>query len=106
MFAEILRFWLDRGIGGFRVDMAHGLLKDPDLADAPGAPLLLALPWVRIHRSGGSNSAFPRSPTFRSARCLPTRACGSASRHVLGRVDLSNRQARLVAGPPAANVRR
>jgi alpha-glucosidase len=44
MFAEILRFWLDRGIGGFRVDVAHGLLKDPDLADAPGAPLLLALP--------------------------------------------------------------
>ena len=33
MFEEILRFWLDRGIAGFRIDVAHGLFKDPDLAD-------------------------------------------------------------------------
>lgn len=39
MFEEILRFWLDRGIGGFRVDVAHGLLKDPDLADVPDATM-------------------------------------------------------------------
>ena len=39
MFAEILRFWLDRGIGGFRVDVAHGLLKDPDLADVANATM-------------------------------------------------------------------
>ena len=35
MFEEILRFWLDRGVGGFRVDVAHGLFKDPNLADVP-----------------------------------------------------------------------
>jgi alpha-glucosidase len=39
MFSEILRFWLDRGIGGFRVDVAHGLFKDPELADVPDATL-------------------------------------------------------------------
>jgi alpha-glucosidase len=39
MFDEILRFWLDRGIGGFRVDVAHGLFKDPHLADVPDATL-------------------------------------------------------------------
>ena len=39
MFEQILRFWLDRGIGGFRVDVAHGLFKDPDLADVPDATL-------------------------------------------------------------------
>jgi alpha-glucosidase len=39
MFEEILRFWLDRGIGGFRVDVAHGLYKDPDLADVADATL-------------------------------------------------------------------
>jgi alpha-glucosidase len=33
MFAGILRFWLGRGVAGFRVDVAHGLFKDPDLAD-------------------------------------------------------------------------
>jgi alpha-glucosidase len=39
MFRDILRFWLDRGIGGFRVDVAHGLLKDPALADVADATL-------------------------------------------------------------------
>jgi len=32
-FHSILRFWLDRGVDGFRVDVAHGLAKDPDLPD-------------------------------------------------------------------------
>jgi alpha-glucosidase len=32
-FRDILRFWLDRGASGFRVDVAHGLAKDPDYPD-------------------------------------------------------------------------
>ncbi|MET0974586.1 MAG: glycoside hydrolase family 13 protein [Leifsonia sp.] len=32
-FREILRFWLDRGVDGFRVDVAHGLVKQPGLPD-------------------------------------------------------------------------
>jgi alpha-glucosidase len=32
-FADILRFWLDRGVDGFRVDVAHGMVKQADLAD-------------------------------------------------------------------------
>ncbi|MEV6299732.1 glycoside hydrolase family 13 protein [Actinoplanes sp. NPDC051861] len=32
-FVDILRFWLDRGVDGFRVDVAHGLIKDADLTD-------------------------------------------------------------------------
>jgi alpha-glucosidase len=32
-FREILRFWLDRGVDGFRVDVAHGLKKAPGLPD-------------------------------------------------------------------------
>ena len=39
MFEEILRFWLDRGVGGFRVDVAHGLFKDPQLADVADVTL-------------------------------------------------------------------
>lgn len=27
-FRSVLRFWLDRGVDGFRVDVAHGLMKD------------------------------------------------------------------------------
>jgi alpha-glucosidase len=34
-FEEILRFWLDRGVDGFRIDVAHGLVKDASLADEP-----------------------------------------------------------------------
>ena len=30
-FRDILRFWLRRGVDGFRVDVAHGLVKDPAL---------------------------------------------------------------------------
>lgn len=32
-FRRILRFWLDRGVDGFRVDVAHGLIKDQDFPD-------------------------------------------------------------------------
>ena len=33
-FRSILRFWLDRGVDGFRVDVAHGLIKQPGYPDA------------------------------------------------------------------------
>jgi alpha-glucosidase len=32
-FERILRFWLDRGVGGFRIDVAHSLIKDKELRD-------------------------------------------------------------------------
>jgi alpha-glucosidase len=32
-FKDILRFWLDRGVDGFRIDVAHGLIKHEDLPD-------------------------------------------------------------------------
>jgi alpha-glucosidase len=34
-FDDILRFWLDRGIAGFRIDVAHGIVKDRELRDNP-----------------------------------------------------------------------
>ncbi len=32
---EVLRFWLDRGVDGFRADVVHNIGKDPMLPDAP-----------------------------------------------------------------------
>ena len=33
MFEGVLRFWLDRGVDGFRIDVAHGLYKEESLRD-------------------------------------------------------------------------
>ncbi|WP_433652800.1 glycoside hydrolase family 13 protein [Micromonospora zamorensis] len=32
-FEDVLRFWLDRGVDGFRVDVAHGMIKADGLPD-------------------------------------------------------------------------
>ncbi|MFE0626545.1 alpha-amylase family glycosyl hydrolase [Streptomyces sp. NPDC058864] len=34
-FEHVLRFWLDRGVDGFRIDVAAGLFKHPALPDSP-----------------------------------------------------------------------
>jgi alpha-glucosidase len=35
---DVLRFWLDRGVDGFRVDVMHHLLKDTEFRDNPPNP--------------------------------------------------------------------
>jgi alpha-glucosidase len=35
-FLSVLRFWFDRGVDGFRIDVAHGLAKDTSYPDAHG----------------------------------------------------------------------
>jgi alpha-glucosidase len=49
-FTSVLRFWLDRGADGFRIDVAHGLAKDPEMPDltgeyAPTGPALAGHPY-------------------------------------------------------------
>jgi alpha-glucosidase len=43
----VLAFWLARGVDGFRIDVAHGLGKDPALADLP--PELERLPMSAVN---------------------------------------------------------
>lgn len=52
---HILRFWLDAGVDGFRVDVAHGLVKAPGLPDFEGSMHLPDNPpemhppmWIRM----------------------------------------------------------
>jgi alpha-glucosidase len=35
---DVLRFWLDRGVDGFRIDVAQFVAKDPELRDNPPNP--------------------------------------------------------------------
>lgn len=53
-FERVLRFWLDRGVSGFRVDVAHALVKAPGLPDWGG------------RADGGSSDGFPghEAPMF------------------------------------------
>jgi len=36
---DVLRFWLDRGVDGFRADVVHLIGKDPELPDIPAEPV-------------------------------------------------------------------
>jgi alpha-glucosidase len=36
-FDDILRFWFDRGVAGFRIDVCHSIIKDRQLRDNPAA---------------------------------------------------------------------
>lgn len=49
-FADVLRFWLDRGVAGLRIDVASALFKDPALPDDdPGLPV--SAPCGHRHRA-------------------------------------------------------
>ena len=43
---DVVRFWLARGVDGFRVDAVNGLLKDAELRDDPPASGTFPLPLV------------------------------------------------------------
>jgi alpha-glucosidase len=47
-FEAIMRFWLDRGIDGFRIDVAHGIVKHRDLPDQPPSEAHDPWPWQRL----------------------------------------------------------
>jgi alpha-glucosidase len=37
---DVVRFWLERGVDGFRIDVAHYIMKDPEMRDNPLDPSL------------------------------------------------------------------
>ncbi len=55
---DVVRFWLDRGIDGFRVDVVHLIGKDPDLADDPAD--LLPIPHVALNHRDEAHALLRR----------------------------------------------
>ena len=57
-FRSVLRFWLDRGVDGFRVDVAHGMIKAEGLPD-----------WEeRVHMVEGTDTVEEAGGTDRETR--------------------------------------
>ncbi len=50
---DVVRFWLERGVDGFRIDVAHYIMKDPQMRDNPLAPE----PARSIHKPLGDYDA-------------------------------------------------
>ena len=85
---DVVRFWLERGVDGFRLDAIQGLMKDPEMRDDPPAdsPFGLPLPeeYGRLDHVHSTDSpdmgtpwprcATPRATPRWSARstCPPT----------------------------------
>jgi alpha-glucosidase len=74
---DVLRFWLDRGAAGYRVDAIDRLLKDPELRDDPPASRPYGLPL----RSDQAHLALTNSrnaPDMGEALAKIREACGDA----------------------------
>jgi alpha-glucosidase len=55
---DVLRFWMDRGVDGFRADVVHCIGKDPALADAPAD--LAGLPACIFDHGPGTHECLRR----------------------------------------------
>lgn len=62
----VLRFWLDRGVDGFRVDVAHGMVKAEGLPDWAGAAAMVEgeQPDAEETENAAEGHMNPPSPFF------------------------------------------
>ena len=73
--ASVLRFWLDRGVDGFRVDVAHGLAKKAGLPD-----------WTPDPDAEHPASTSSSRRTGRSPACTRSTATGTGCSPSSGRI--------------------
>ena len=88
--ADVVRFWLDRGVDGFRVDAIDRLLKDASLRDDPVAEVPFGLPlgeeFATLSHVHSTNS-----PEIQAAIAVVRRAAGDA--YLVGEVYLPSSEA-------------
>ena len=92
--AAILRFWLDRGVDGFRVDVAHGLIKADGLPDytPPADAASMGGDEDGRARTGASPACTTSTATgtrcspstTATARCAPRPGCRPPTRRRCG----------------------
>ena len=77
-FGDTLRFWADRGVDGFRIDVAHGLRKDLSEPYAPWGEI------ADLMREDGSGTAttFTRSMPIGGGSSTPTNRPATQSRRL------------------------
>ena len=74
---DVLRFWLDRGVSGYRIDAIDRLLKDPQLRDDPPAAEPFGLP-LREDEAKLALTHSRNAPDTGEALARIREACGSA----------------------------
>jgi alpha-glucosidase len=74
---DVLRFWLDRGAAGYRVDAIDRLLKDPELRDDPPANEPYGLP-LREDQAHLALTNSRNAPDMGEALAKIREACGDA----------------------------
>src|ERR671933_725013 len=63
--ADVMRFWLRRGVDGFRIDVADGLGKDPERADNPWPMVKPTRESVGLRHDEDWDSVFDRVAELR-----------------------------------------
>lgn len=94
---DVVRFWLDRGIDGLRVDAAHYILKDPDLRDNPLNPSAQRV----LHKSMGEydsqlhlydNGHTDVHTVYRELRQMLDRYSTTRPRLLIGEIHIFDRE--------------
>ncbi|MBI5106696.1 MAG: alpha-amylase [Solirubrobacterales bacterium] len=85
-FGDVLRFWLDRGVDGFRLDALDRLLKDPELRDDPVATAPPPLPIGNPEHAALEHVHSRDAPDIASAIASLREAAGDA--YLVGEVYL------------------
>ena len=99
---DVVRFWLDRGVDGFRLDAIQGLMKDPAMRDDPPAAPAVRAPPARGVRAAGPR-ALHQQP--RRGRRGGGAAGGRRRRPAGGRGVPARGRPRAVPGAPGRGVR-